>query len=222
MLKKHKVVCLSTNQQSNITKSITSNKLYYSDNLERASLHNKHEGATYQHLYILSDEDIKEGVFDKVYFNTYDNSLWKYRPTPCALPYWGNLKTLKEIIATTDSSLGKLKKSEHHSGYIEYLPQPSNSFIEKFIERYNSGNTITDVMVEYMLGVTINDERQWENPSIEILKVNPKDNTITIKSVKDSWNREEVKELIYKFNLAISRGEIYNTPLLNKWIENNL
>jgi len=28
------------------------------------------------------------------------------------------------------------------------------------------------------------------------VKVNPKDNTITIKKLKDSWNREEVKKLM--------------------------
>jgi hypothetical protein len=57
------------------------------------------------------------------------------------------------------------------------------------------------------------------------LKVNPKDNTITIKKVKDTWDREEVINLVYK----LWNAEIYtdNTTTweqedLDKWIEENL
>jgi len=57
---------------------------------------------------VLVDEaEIKEGVFNKKYFNTYDNKIWIYRPAPCALPYWGNLKTLKNIVATINHSIDK-------------------------------------------------------------------------------------------------------------------
>lgn len=39
------------------------------------------------------------------------------------------------------------------------------------------------------------------------LKVNQKDNTITIKPVKDSWNREEVRELIYEHTNFLLSGK---------------
>jgi len=54
------------------------------------------------HLYILSDEEPKSGDFC---FNTYDNSIWQYKPSPCPMPYWGNAKTLIKIEASTDSDL---------------------------------------------------------------------------------------------------------------------
>lgn len=40
--------------------------------------------------------------------------------------------------------------------------------------------------------------------------VNPKDNTITIKKLKDNWNREEVTEIL------LDRG------ISKEWIEKNL
>lgn len=52
------------------------------------------------------------------------------------------------------------------------------------------------------------------------LKINPKDNTITIKEVKDSWNREEVIQLIKKFNKDCTGQPWYEFD--DKWIEENL
>ena len=51
------------------------------------------------------------------------------------------------------------------------------------------------------------------------LKINLKDNTITIKKVKDSWNREEVENLIY----SAMKDRCYTTVAeWQKWIEENL
>ena len=94
----------------------------------------------------------------------------------------------REVLATTDESLN--------------LPQPSQQFIQKYIEEYNRGNIITDVLVEYEL---ISNEEYFLNtinPDENVpyfdenLKINSKDNTITIKKVKDNWNREEVDRLL--------------------------
>ena len=80
----------------------------------------------------------------------------------------------------------------------ENLPQPSQQFIQKYIEEYNKGNVITDVLVEYEL---VSNEEYFLNtinPDDDVpyfderLKINSKDNTITIKKVKDSYSREEV------------------------------
>jgi len=51
------------------------------------------------------------------------------------------------------------------------------------------------------------------------LKVNPKDNTITIKKLKDSWNKDEVIELIYKYCKEITQCISEKDE---KWIEENL
>ena len=109
----------------------------------------------------------------------------------------------REVLATTDESLRTKYKENNHQPLSKYnyiLPQPSQQFIQKYIEEYNRGNIITDVLVEYEL---ISNEEYFLNtinPDENVpyfdenLKINPKYNTITIKKAKDSYTREEVIE----------------------------
>lgn len=55
------------------------------------------------------------------------------------------------------------------------------------------------------------------------VKVNPKDNTITIKEVKDSWTRKEVEQLLRRFWYE-GTGKMTGHPdcFCQKWIEENL
>ena len=130
-----------------------------------------------QHLYIISDDEIK--LFDCVY-NNKENIVEQINSKTqliFVLEENNENQTFKKIIATTDASLA--------------LPQPSQQFIQKYIEEYNKGNVITDVLVEYEL---ISNEEYFLNtinpddvPYFdENLKINLKDNTITIKKVKDN------------------------------------
>jgi hypothetical protein len=114
----------------------------------------------------------------------------------------------KKIIATTD------KLNTHPNVADSYrsgncLPQPSQSFIEKWVEEYNKGNVITDVMVEYEAMNTTIVNRTYNDFEP---KINPKDNTITIRKIKDSWSREEVVELIKQYS------EDINNPI---WFKKN-
>lgn len=120
----------------------------------------KKETHTYQHLYFLSDEEIKEGwkgiaykddIKGKVFNHFYTENKW--------------YKDAKIIIASTDESLG--------------LPRPSNEFIKRYCEL----GGIDEVLVEYkcsyedcnMFGC-----HKYEGCHlIQQLKVAP-DNTITI------------------------------------------
>lgn len=124
------VIMLPTTQETNITKSITSGYLYHSSTLEKARLHFKHEGATYQHLYIVSSEKIKEGwiigLDDKIH---YVNEAGTYP---------------KVIIASTDSSIIYIKGTK--IGEQDLLPRPSDDFIKKYCEL---NGDIKDVLVEY-------------------------------------------------------------------------
>ena len=54
------------------------------------------------------------------------------------------------------------------------------------------------------------------------LKINPKDNTITIKPIKDSWNREEVVSLIKDYRNQLVPVNSLLIEETNKWIEQNL
>ena len=234
----------------------------------------EHEDFVAQHLYITSDDEIKEGDLHI----TSDHSGFGFRKY--------------KIIATTDTSL-KTDNPNYDIGKLAYitLPQPSQQFIEKYIESYNKGEIITDVLVEYEIDNTLlitenykhpypygyhkNDNPKfmniklsngkivigyfqkfnkgegyyrglevishWMIPMIkakgyqsstlqdveilswwnEKLKINPKDNTITIRKLKDSWNREEVVELLNNFAEYCQKHDD-NSYKSNKWIEENL
>ena len=157
-------------------------------------------------LYIISDDEIK--LFDCVY-NNKENIVERITSKTQLIFVLEENKenqTFKKIIATTDASLG--------------LPQPSQQFIEEFVEEYNEGNTIEWVDVEYIcVGYDTSVEG---NPNIFIPKVNSK-NEIFIRKIKDSWNREEVIILLEKA-LAESKEQysLLDRVGINKWIEENL
>ena len=169
-----------------------------------------------QHLYFLSDEEIKEGDWFIM------NSCIVRQ---CSLHKGDILDTIgglhhesvcKKIIATTDRSLTIAATSSGR--YVYHLPQPSQSFIEKFVKEYNKSNVITEVMVEYEWNKTGRKIRKLDVFD-HILKINP-DNTIDINMPKDSWSREEVVELIQKYSKECTGWSWFETD--EKWIEENL
>jgi hypothetical protein len=208
--KREHVIMLPTNKQSSLALiDIPTPILCSSIQRKEGQLYIKESyplNINTQHLYIISDDEIKEGDWC---IDTINNILFMSD---------GNLKlhknTDKKIIATTDTSLG--------------LPQPSQQFIEKYIESYNKGEVITDVLVEYEADLTTITKvdyglQHWDYK----LKVNPKDNTITIKKLKDNWNREEHISDIYRLCSLLyfspNREVDFNTKEeLFKWIEDNL
>jgi len=219
---------LPTNQKAHIFMNAVNKKLLLDMESE---LHRVLPSGKYQHLYFLSNNEIKEG--DWVYSNCKHTSLEKdnYRVFKCTrigntgivfgeigdtLVSSDSINWCKKIIATTDRSL-KIDNWGKVSGvFDDGLPQPSQSFIEKYIKEYNNGTRITEVLVEYWAHTE-------EYPQ---LRVDPKDNTITIKKVKNSWSREEVVEKLIECCAEISSTNgtlIGKSPAeLYKWIETNL
>lgn len=206
MFKKCKVVLLSTNQKTAPIGIDLRGKLYNSTiNLKS------------YHLYITSDEEINKGD-------------WIYHPVYKTIYQWiknADIKfdriDAKKIIATTDNSLTNKEYTgviDESNGVKEHwnnqLPSPSQSFIDKYISEYNKGNIITDVMVEY------EDKLHYENTIYKdsnklVLRISK--DTITIKRIKDSWNREEVLQLLVS---ARDYGKRHGGILWNNWIEMNL
>lgn len=228
MLKKAQVIMLST--QLNTCNLIPIIK-YINDKLHYLNMEFTNNSIIGQHLYIISDDKIEEGDWFIVNrkIHKYDGSEL---PEILKVGY-------RKIIATTDTSL-KITKSS--TGYTEtrsrtfyseeLLPQPSQQFIEKYIEEYNKGNIITDVLVEYThydeFGNYISGDIVRNNDILK-LKINSKDNTITIKKLKYSWTREEVINLIKSFEKDIENsmdsdddGNTFNNIDSNKWIKENL
>lgn len=137
-----------------------------------------------QHLYIISDDKLKDGdwCYDthpkaEMKINQWQNSYNKIESliTHC-----------QKIIATTDKSLDF---APFGGQPILILPEPSQGFIKKYCEK----GGIDEVMVEYDFIGGVNGQFKTAIPKIS------SDNTITIKSIKDTWNREEVMEICNKF-----------------------
>ena len=227
--KKAKVVMLPTNEKSlNSVFSLRSDKPYLMSEQNspfKARIYDtKDLYHTYFNLYIISDDEIK--LFDWIYNNKENivEQITSKTQLIFVLEENKENQTFKKIIATTDTSL-RVPYNNGDMNDLIILPKPSQQFIEKFIEEYNRGNVITDVLIEYEL---ISNEEYFGNtvnPDDDVpyfdekLKINPKDNTITIKKVKDSWNREEVENLIY----AAMKDRCYTTVSeWRKWIEENL
>ena len=210
--KREQVVMLPTNNTVNALKGYSDKSLLFKYSPEYKSIPAEIKFVSYFHLYIISDDEIKKGD-------------WKYCTNKKM--FGQDLATTihtKKIIATTDRSL-QINTFYKVTGVFDGgLPQPSQQFIEKYIEEYNKGNIITDVLVEYeTLKTTANNKHFGEGHIYSItnkLKINPKDNTITIKKLKDSWNREEVSNLIKLF--ANNYQYASNDIGYNKWIEENL
>lgn len=169
------------------------------------------------HLYIITDEEIKEGDW----FYDGESVLQCSRVTDVIIDtqgQWSNIKTSRKIIATTDKSLTTDNRTFIFAqSERRHLSQPSESFIQRFIEEYNKGNVITDVMVEY----AEHRSKQGDYEG-EYLKINPKDNTITIRKVKDTWTREEVIELVNNWRKTSGENNILTKDTFNKWIAKNL
>jgi hypothetical protein len=201
-LKKCKVVMLPTEKASGIYLDTygTLHNLNYKRGVDTSG--------TPQHLYILSDDEIKE---DDWYYNRYGH-IHQFKGNDTFDMIYGG----KKIIATTDESLMYNYESYSVNGKAQY-PQPSQSFIEKYVEEYNKGNMITDVLVEYEekghwnnLHSTGKKDKPYFQYTHDELKVNPKDNTITIKKVKDSFTIAEITAAINKY-IGSAEGDIeYN------------
>lgn len=231
--KRAQVVMLPTKNKSFIW-SHKGRKLYSNQNNPNDS-----DDEIRYYLYIISDNEIKESDW------CYDKSnkkivkvIYKHKDTKnhyfvsseinnekeiLSKGYSVDIEELNKIIATTDTSLNE---TDRFNGKLWYnlLPQPSQQFVEKYIESYNKGEIITDVLVEYeadLSTITRTDcgLQYWDYK----LKINPKDNTITIKKLKDSWNKEELIAEIRKYakdSLNVDRYK--NVFFTNEWIEKNL
>lgn len=246
--KRAKVVILSTKQKSNfpffLDKSETRNggRLFLNEGINKNKWN--WDVIEQKHLYITSDEEIKEG----------DWCIDSITKTPFQVKSIERNRLVypegsKKIITTTDKSL-KLEIDGSRGNLLPdvsfdiELPQPSQSFIKKYVKEYNEGNIINDVLVEYEYQYHSSKEFYGKNaswvscdkkqynliketiptcPVRETLKVNSKDNTITIKKVKDSWNRKEVIELIRDFEEQAAHAGANSAYLgTEQWIEKNL
>lgn len=240
MYKSCNVVLLTTEKRSNIQMCSNDTLFWHNKPIISTKIGNGE-------LYITSDEEIKEG--DWCVLDLGENSrIVQVKSLNSGHSIftvdiddgYAQLSSLRKIIATTDTSLRRMGDDgivDIALGLeISYIPE---SFIKYFIEEYNKGNVITDVLVEYEKILNPQWESYFEYTNYcmingysnqwydkEILKVNYKDNNITIKKVKDSWNRKEHSKSLSDLGRDLSRT--FNLPFKDsleftmKWIEENL
>lgn len=206
--------------------------------LEKHLFNSVYEG---QHLYILSDEEIKDGDYGFVTCAIISyNTMIKEFGQPLG----------KKIIATTNSNL-KIELSHNPTSnqvkdLFTDLPRIPQQFIEDYIKGYNDGTPIAKVIVEYESGKSFwersdglkhyGDNGSFDGEIVEKiggiwtfrkdplqLKINA-DNTISIKPVKVNWNIEDVKFIATRFaHECRLRGVVTNKDtceLFDEWFGN--
>ena len=153
----------------------------------------------YQHLYITSDEEIKEGDWVvREYYPMTKGFTRSVEQFIRAKADFGDSLSRKKIIATTDKSLTILVENklwgQKGMGTYNTLPQILESFIKAYIEA--QGN-IKEVLVEYehKTGYT-QDGLDYKEKELTI-KLRP-DNTIIIHQAK-TYTRDEIIKLLEKY-----------------------
>ena len=181
----------------------------------------------WRHLYITTDDEIKEGDW---FYNGFNDNQPKIQQRK------GRFRTCfnqHKIIATTDSKLTQTEVCNYTDEIIiEGLPSPSQAFVEKYCEL--GGIDEVDVELETFIDTeAFNDllkdpyYKQFpeELPNC-VFNNRPKTNSnneIAIHSIKNSWNREEVEALLFKFmNRPIEILDNRRQQSLEDWINENL
>lgn len=221
--KKFAVVMLATDKS----------ELYLADNiLIKTSIplsKNKEHNLVPQHLYFISDEEIKEG--DHIlcmYGNTIDT--WSIHTD---YQMASGHECCKKIIASTDKSLKLSTTDDIYEGFLKSIPQIPESFIKAYIKAYNEGNVIKEVELEMktVRDVSMPDEAlHYRGGWRDIITTNSSNEVQIIHSSKDSYTREEVTNLLFKFaseNIVFGReimhsSEEYSLDDIKDYIEDNL
>ena len=169
-----------------------------------------------QHLYFTIDEDVKEGDW---FYHLIDNVIHQCtRITGNSIrfnvsddEYLTRNDKCKKIIASTDPKLRLNIPTLNTRGDRTVYPAPFPQLSQAFIEKYCKLGDIDEVDIEYEF-----DGSFHTNEGAFKIKVNSH-NEITIREIKNSWDREEVIKIIKECTKYT-----YNGYSVNKWIKDNL
>lgn len=133
-----------------------------------------------------------------------------------------NIFLLVKIIATTDKSLSIfVEKIKYLGDVVKPFPSPSQAFIKKYCEL----GGIDKVLVEYEpdeIASKMSQAKNWQKKFQPIFKLKTDShNTITINSVKNNWNRDELTNLLLRYSKE-QFGTISNSKYVLDWIKENL
>lgn len=198
------VVMLPTNNKKNSLWLDTTNVAYL---LSNHFLIQGHASGIYQHLYIIIKEELKKG----------DWYMWKGNKQICKADE--SLDTLNrhmkkndiaKIIATTDKLTDCL--------LTPMLPTVHNQFISAFTQSFNRNKAIAKVFVEYEPDLTLT--------KVEYKLKIDRFNTINTKELKETWTRDELKELFRQHEIDVIKylnSDEIAVPSFNEhWTNQNL
>lgn len=207
----YKVVMLPTEKASNIFLR-PNYHLFHSIGLFAQTGQSINSEVIGQHLYITSDEEIKEGDF--IYENNLNKKIkiyevykrnsnlvfFRFENVPIKLEKSNNAK---KVNASTDKAITP----------SSWIP---DSFVKVYIESYNNKKPITEVSLEIE-----ECQRLEETNSFYLPKTRPEGSVIIHQS--KMYSREEVKTLINNFYVdTIIDKKVSTLREKDKWIQDNL
>jgi len=220
MIKRHKIVMVPSKNSDRGALGLrlnSHNKLLIANNmLSHAEL---------QYLYILSDEEIKEGDWYLVQHNI-EGEILSNKLILCKANknfilnhYIKTSNLYSKIIATTNPELHWKGSQTASSISIPNVPKISKVFISNYIEMYNSGKPIILVSVEYepFYYDDIEAREVVVRQDGYILKKDSDNNAFIFPSIQDYlFSREEVIKILedYRPNAAKLMSP---TEWFNEW-----
>jgi len=187
MQKKHQVVMLPTEKESNLFLIKNNNMLIFDKDY-----HNTIEEIWFQdvYLYILSDEEIKEGTPTWVIDTREGMNNFIHQITQ-------NIDGCKKIIATTNPELARIFGEVYPiTGESKlYIPSIPTDFIQDYVKAYNEGKPIKEVMLEYKSIKQNGYAPNIEGAYIDVLKLRD-DNTVIITHFADekTYTEQDMKK----------------------------
>lgn len=210
MKQKFPIVMLPTEKASRIIKDYNNKLILNSNNVQ-----NLRDNYTFQHLYILSNDPIKEG--DLVY--NILSGLGKVTEIDKASDFLGvkylseqheveeDFDNVKKIISSTDKSLG--------------LPLIPESYLPIYIKAYNEGKQIAEVELEINESTKYNLDELKEREYMGLKRIynkpllitNPDDSVIIHTKEDRMYSRDEMDDA---FTNGFKRGNGYLIDILKK------
>jgi hypothetical protein len=222
MKKKHKIVMLPTDDISGLVK--VNGELRIEKGM-RNYPKSIYKDAQQQHLYILSDDEIKEGDWIQV-----TSTVMSYEE---AIKHWGE-PLGKKIIATTDPKLqvdNVLNLTLEKFGK-KHLPQIPQSLVENYVKHqpeyveleYESYHGIETSIAE-INAISGDGSKMWkgigDNRDFRLKLINNEVVWLSITNEPDmyKYTRNDLEDLIFN---AIQECKNMSNREIEEWFENNL
>jgi len=166
-----------------------------------------------QHLYITTDEEIKEGEYGLI-SGMVGGKLGIY---PKKFEKGDKQEAyLGKIVATTNPELNKGKMSSFSRNFVAGIASIPQSFIQSYIKRYNEDNSIKEVLLKIL-------EEEFNDPTNKYSELNlTSDGCIVIHPVEErTYTRAEAREMANKAIKVFSYVDAIIQKQFDKWFDKN-